>query len=121
MRCWPAICLVPIACPTPGPPPRRDAPAYPGGEAHFIAVDPSDSKRIYVLFGGFGRGGKTWLCFSKDRGVTWTRLRELAGERVRALYFDSGLRAVTESSAFFLNGERWEQSLGPPGGAIPSA
>src|SRR6266478_693950 len=98
-----------------------DDPAYPGGEAHFIAVDPSDSKRIYVLFGGFGRGGKTWLCFSKDRGVSWTRLREFAGERVRALYFDSGLRAVTESSVFLLTGERWEQFPGPPGTAIQSA
>src|SRR5205814_9775380 len=45
----------------------------------------------------------------------------ISGERVRALYFDSGLRAVTESSVFFLTGERWEQFPGPPGTAIQSA
>jgi len=88
-------------------------PAYPSGsEAHWIAVDLADTKRIYVMFGGTGRG-KTWLCFSKDRGVSWTRLKEFPGERVRAFYFDSGLRLVLESGIHVLRGDSWEQLAGP--------
>jgi photosystem II stability/assembly factor-like uncharacterized protein len=95
-----------------------DDPAYPGGEARQIAIDPADSKRIYVLFAA---RGKFWLCLSKDRGASWTRLKEFAAERFHALYFDSGLRAVADSGVFVMSGERWDQLPGPPGGVIQSA
>jgi hypothetical protein len=50
-----------------------DDPAYPGGEARQIVINPADSKRIYVLFAA---PGKSWLCLSKDGGASWTRIKE---------------------------------------------
>ncbi len=74
-------------------------PAYPGGAARvrFIAVDPADSKRIYVLFGGRARGS-TRLCFSRDRGAHWTEVSGLAGFTAHAMYFDGALILAGDSA-----------------------
>jgi photosystem II stability/assembly factor-like uncharacterized protein len=91
-------------------------PAYPGpSRVRFIAVDPADSKRIYVLF------GNAWLVVSRDRGRTWSRVRQFSGEAMQAMYFDSVLRLVSGSGVFALRGEEWEHTPGPPGATIQSA
>src|SRR5258708_18586025 len=102
-----------------GPVYTTDNPAYPSRlRARFIVVDPADSKRIYVLFGGAGaaQAGPAWLCISNDRGATWSRLKDFSGERIRSVYFDSGLSVVTESGVFAMAENGWEQSAPPPGG-----
>ena len=68
-------------------------PAYQGpSRVRFIAVDPADSKRIYVLF------GNAWLVVSRDRGSTWSRVRQFSGEAMQAMYFDSVLRLVSPNT-----------------------
>ena len=99
-----------------------DDPAYPSrARVRLIAVDPADSRQIYVAFEGGGPGGRTtWLCFSKDGGRTWTRLTELA-EHVVLLYFDRGLRVVAESGIWVQRDGQWKQLPSPSGGAIVSS
>jgi photosystem II stability/assembly factor-like uncharacterized protein len=89
-----------------------DDPAYSGGRAGYIAVDPDDTSRVYAVFSN-QRGA--WLIFSKDGGATWSRLREFPGERIHLIYFDAGLRIVGESGVYTSNVDRWEQLAGPAG------
>lgn len=85
------------------PPTIRPTPRGCGSGS--LRWDPADPRRLYVAFGG-GRGA--WLCFSKDGGATWTRLKEFSGEQIRFIYFDAGVRVVSDSG-------------GPPGVTIQSA
>jgi photosystem II stability/assembly factor-like uncharacterized protein len=97
--------------------------AYRSGHAvRFIVIDPNDSKRIYVMFGTTGRYGTGgWLCVSKDRGATWTRLVDFGRVVTTEMYFSSGLRIVTENGVFALHGETWERFSPPPGGPVEFA
>ncbi len=99
-----------------------DDPAYPPRlRVRFIAVDPADSKRIFVVMGQPRGAGSSWLCASRDRGATWSRLKEFTGERIQSMYLDNGLRLIGESGVHALSGARWEKFAAPPGGAIQSA
>jgi photosystem II stability/assembly factor-like uncharacterized protein len=89
-----------------------DDPAYSGGRAGYIAVDPDDTSRVYAVFSN-QRGA--WLIFSNDGGATWSRLREFPGERIHLIYFDAGLRIVGESGVYTSNGDGWEHLAGPAG------
>lgn len=97
-------------------------PAYPQGasRARFIAVDPADSRRVYVLFGGRGPG-KARLCFSSDGGAHWTSVRDLPGFASQAMYFDGALMLVGESELLAFRGGQSERIAGPPGAAVRAA
>jgi photosystem II stability/assembly factor-like uncharacterized protein len=98
-------------------------PAYPSRQrVRHIAIDPTGSQRLYVLFSGAGSAAPAgWLCRSADGGAHWTRIKDFAGSRVHALYFDRNLHAVTADGVWTLAGGAWSQSPAPPGGAIDSA
>lgn len=99
-------------------------PVYPArGQVRFIAVDPADSKRVYVVFAGPPRApaGASLLVATEDRGATWKPRKEFSGERIHAVYFDDGPRVVSESAVYAVKAGEWERLAGPPGGAVESA
>jgi len=107
-------------------PPRSsttDDPAYPSwSRVARIAVDPSTRRQIYAAFEG---DGGTRLCFSKDYGRSWTRVKELRvkqfSERVILLHFERGLRMLTGSGIWVQRDGQWKQFPGPPGGVMKAS
>jgi photosystem II stability/assembly factor-like uncharacterized protein len=109
-----------------------DDPLYPSGlevDIQAIAVDPADSRRLYIASSSTAPGppgsqpaSRSVILGSQDRGRTWARVAEVATERVFALRVDGPrVRAVAETAAYEGDGSRWER-FDPPGGkAIQSA
>jgi photosystem II stability/assembly factor-like uncharacterized protein len=96
--------------------------AYPPGvRIGQIAIDPKDSKRIYVLFGGMRNTRRARLCVSQDRGANWTAVRDFQGEAVPLVYFDGGPRVVTANGVLSLEGAEWKQTPGPSAAPIEHA
>jgi photosystem II stability/assembly factor-like uncharacterized protein len=97
-------------------------PAYqPGPRIGQIAIDPADSSRIYVMWGGkaTGRAASSGrLCFSRDRGASWTRVRDFSGDSIALVYFDDGVRVVAGSGVYSLEGREWKRAAGPPGAPL---
>ena len=93
-------------------------PAYIPSRVRFIAIDPADSKRVYVLLGG---KDSTRLVSTADRGRHWTIVRELPGLNARAMYFDGALKLVGESQVLTISGGRSQETAGPAGAPIRSA
>jgi photosystem II stability/assembly factor-like uncharacterized protein len=109
-----------------------DDPAYlPRHYVKFIAVDPSDSKRIYVAMTGRSpissrtqAPATTVLLGSTDYGKTWSRLKEFPGEQVQLIYMlagKPGVNVITDSGVnVFANGQ-WQRFDLPGGQKIRSA
>ena len=97
-----------------------DDPAYPGTQVRLIAIDPADSKQIYLAFEGAGRAPAS-LVFSKDYGVHWARMNDFGNEPAVLIYFDGGVHVVTASAVFTRQEDTWARFAGPPGAPIQSA
>jgi photosystem II stability/assembly factor-like uncharacterized protein len=108
-----------------------DDEAYPASgdliNIQAVAVHPSDSNRLYVVFGsGFRSPQPSSLYASRDRGKTWARVTEFGQERVFAVHVrpgDSGdvVYVVSESGVHVGDGERWERRGAPEGRKIEQA
>jgi photosystem II stability/assembly factor-like uncharacterized protein len=98
-----------------------DDKAYPAGQSTTaIAVDPADSKRIHVAFGGWGASG-TVLLASTDRGVSFQPEHEFPGDRIVLLHVSPrGLVAVGKKGVYAELRGVWETRPGP-GEAIVDA
>ena len=106
-------------------------PSFPSRQhVRFIAVDPNDSKRIYVTFVGSGRFAQagalptTELFESRDYGRSWTKIKDFTAEQVHLVYMLPGspdLRVVGESGVYRLNGGQWRQHPAPQGVKFISA
>jgi len=99
-----------------------DDPQFPGGRWRItaIAVDPSDSNRVYAAFSG----DPVVLCVSADRGKTWSRAHEFGRQQVLALQVGPGegtIYLVTDSGVHRCAGGAWEHRPGPEGREIAAA
>jgi photosystem II stability/assembly factor-like uncharacterized protein len=103
-----------------------DDPLYPSGldvNIQAIAVDPADTRRLVIATSATPPGppgsqptGHSMILGSEDRGRSWTRIAELAAERVFAIRAEGGLvRAIAETAAYEGDKARW-QRFDPPGG-----
>jgi photosystem II stability/assembly factor-like uncharacterized protein len=103
-----------------------DDPAYPSGldvSIQAIAIDPADTRRLFIASSATPPGppgsqptGHSMILGSTDRGRTWTRVAELATERVFALRAEAGsVRALAETASYDGDAARW-QRFDPPGG-----
>jgi photosystem II stability/assembly factor-like uncharacterized protein len=102
-----------------------DDPSYPASgreiEIQAIAVDPSDSNRLYLALSGIvGTQQPASLYFSQDRGKTWTQTKALARERIYTIYVQASaagkertLYVVGETGVYRSDGHRWEHFAGP--------
>jgi photosystem II stability/assembly factor-like uncharacterized protein len=98
-----------------------DDPAYLSNQRiNRIAIDPEDSKCIYVAFGGRG-SARARLCFSRDRGVNWTVVKGYSGDPIALVYFDHGAHVVAGSGVYTLEGGEWKHFAGPPGSPVEFA
>ncbi len=96
----------------------------PGRRIVAIAVDPSSSDRLCVVFGG----DPVLVIASLDRGRSWQRAAELAGGQVHAIHVQPGpspeetaLYIVTDVGVHRGQADAWVQMAGPPGGEIKAA
>jgi len=100
-----------------------DDPAYPGGVEDIsitaIAVDPADSRTIYVAFNaGSGRKGNALVVVSKDRGRAWMRLRQFDALQVMRIDVAPGTGVVTcvlPDGVSRMSGGKWEDFPAPEG------
>jgi photosystem II stability/assembly factor-like uncharacterized protein len=91
-----------------------------------IAVDPTDSKRLYVVFGStFATKQPSSLYYSKDGGRSWARLTEFAQEKIHAIHVqpagtDLGatVSIVGESGVYEGSEKGWTHRPGPGGEKI---
>ena len=76
-----------------------DDPAYlQGARISGIAIDPADSRRVYVVWGGGRRGGRrVRLSGTEDGGSHWKAIRDYDGGTVPLIYFDGSLRVILGS------------------------
>src|SRR4029453_12208273 len=92
-----------------------------------IAIDPADPRRLFIASSATPPGppgrqptGHSMILGSEDRGRTWTRIAELATERVFAVRADDGVvRVLAETAAYEGGRGRWQRLDPPPGGGIP--
>jgi len=98
-----------------------DDPFFPGGRWRIsaIAVDPADSKMLYVVFSG----RRALLLVSEDRGKAWTRAQEFPRRQVLALHVQSGTAVylVTDQGVERRQAGRWTHLAGPDGREIVAA
>jgi len=89
-----------------------------GIRVEALAVDPADSKRLYMVLED--EAPAVWL--SEDRGETWSDAGTLAGRRVNAISARAdGLCVVSSAGVDILVGGEWEHREGPSGGRIQYA
>jgi photosystem II stability/assembly factor-like uncharacterized protein len=105
-------------------------PSYPysGQEVQIeaIAVDPADSRRIYLAFGGSpARTTSSRIFFTSDGGEHWLPLHDLPSGHIFVLYAKAGprgkgteLTVVSEKGVFHKSGDQWESKPGPAGRSI---
>ena len=95
-----------------------------------ISVDPADSNRLYVVFGSsFATRQPTLLYFSKDRGKTWTRLKEFGQEKIHTIYIQSDDKSSGKQSIYLISDSgvhegadnQWTFRAGPQTGKIQFA
>ena len=104
-----------------------DDPAYPAGHrVRMVAVDPNDSKRLYLALTGRRAGGSstTALLLSADYGRTWSKLKEFTEEQVLLISLLPGkstVTVVTDAAAHVMAGGEWQRFAGPAGQKIQSA
>jgi photosystem II stability/assembly factor-like uncharacterized protein len=107
-----------------------DDPTYPsnrGVTIHAIAIDPADSRRLFMAFslGAVGpptalRDGSVVLA-STDRGQTWSRAATLAPERAFALWVEGQtVLALGETGTWASAPAGWEHRDGPAAGRLDS-
>lgn len=104
-------------------------PSYPSGQnvaIHTIAVDETDSSRLYMAMQsrtpgppGSASPETTALLASSDRGRTWTRLTDLPPERIFSIWVDGKsdrvVRALGESGVFQGRDATWRRLDAPFG------
>ncbi len=90
----------------------EDRAFLPGARVGQIAIDPKDSKRIYVVIGGTRNARRARLIASQDRGASWTAIKDFT-ERIPLAYFDEGPRVVTAGGVLSLDGSEWKLAAGP--------
>ena len=86
-----------------------------------IAVDPTDSDRLYVVFGStFATRRPSSLYYSKDRGKTWTRLTEFGQDKIHHIDVgssrtggDGTVSVVGESGVYEGRQDSWTHRVGP--------
>jgi hypothetical protein len=104
-----------------------DDPLYPSGldvNIQAIAIDAADTRRLFIASSATPPGppgsqptGHSMILGSEDRGWTWTRVAELATERVFAIHAEGGaVRVLAETASYEGGPGRW-QRFDPPGGA----
>ncbi len=104
-----------------------DDPLYPSGldvNIQAIAIDPTDTRRIFIASAATPPGppgsqptGHSMILGSADRGRTWSRVAELARERVFAMRADGGrARVIAEGAAYEGDALDWRR-FDPPAGA----
>jgi hypothetical protein len=108
-----------------------DDPLYPSGldvGIQAIAVDPADSRRLFIAASATPPGppgsqptGRSIILGSHDRGRTWSRVAEVAAERVFAIRVDGArVRVLAETAAYEGDGTRWDRFDAPGGRTITS-
>jgi photosystem II stability/assembly factor-like uncharacterized protein len=110
-----------------------DDPLYPSGQdavLHAIAVDPADSRRLYIALSSTQPGppgshpeSRSAILASSDRGRSWVRAAELAVERVFTIRVEPGgvVRVAAESGVYEGEAARWQHFDAPAGGRFTSA
>jgi photosystem II stability/assembly factor-like uncharacterized protein len=88
-----------------------------------IAVAPTDSSQLFVVFGStFATNRPGLLYYSKDRGQSWTRLKEFAQEKIYAIQIqplDGGMvDVIGESGVYEGTDTGWTHRVGPHGEKI---
>ena len=113
-------------------------PAYPKARHHVkhIAVDPDDSRRLFVALTGRtpvdtaaqaaaqAAAPATLLLGSNDYGRTWSQLKTFPGEQVVLIYKLPGrpeVTVVTDGGVHVLEGAEWRRFAAPGGQRIQSA
>lgn len=93
------------------------------GEIQAIAIDPTDSNRIFVaMAGAFLNNDPALLLSSTDRGKSWTRVAEIGAGRVfAASVVGSAVFVASESGVFILDGDRTDRRPAPEGRKIVMA
>jgi photosystem II stability/assembly factor-like uncharacterized protein len=108
-----------------------DDPAYPrpGRRILAIAVDPTNSSRLHVVFSsGYREGRPTLLFLSEDRGGSWRQVTELPARQVHAFSLvptasaqNSTIYLVSDAGVHRGADDRWNHLPGPPGGEVRAA
>jgi photosystem II stability/assembly factor-like uncharacterized protein len=94
-----------------------DDASYPGRGIGTIAVDPADSKRIYLASSGGRGGGPSPLLVSADGGASWSPAGEFPSERILTMQFEPGaLLVIGNQRMHRLASGTWEHFAGPEGG-----
>jgi photosystem II stability/assembly factor-like uncharacterized protein len=111
-----------------------DDPLYPSGldvTIHTVSIDAADSRRLFIALSATAPGppgsspsGHTVVLGSEDRGRTWSRLTELATERVFAIRPEAGpasvVRVLGETAVYEGRGGEWRRFAAPGGQKIQS-
>ncbi|MFN7994019.1 MAG: hypothetical protein U0Q18_10475 [Bryobacteraceae bacterium] len=94
---------------------------YPAGASvTAIAVDPSNSERVYAAFASRQTRGSL-LFASADRGAAFRRVRMFPGEQILSLHFGAdGLLAIGRKAVYRKTTNAWEATP-VPGDAIEQA
>ncbi len=104
---------------------------YSGQEVQIqaITVDPVDSRKIFIGFGGSpARGLPARILSSTDGGDSWNPLPEFPAGRIHLIHAgasaagkSASLAVVSENGVFLKSGDQWQSKPGPPGGPIQMA
>jgi photosystem II stability/assembly factor-like uncharacterized protein len=73
-------------------------PTYPGGDISAIAIDPQNTKHLYVAFES--KGNAAVIVTSKDDGASWKRLSTLPNRVLLLTMQDNRLTALAGSVAY---------------------
>jgi photosystem II stability/assembly factor-like uncharacterized protein len=88
-----------------------DDPSYPGpGSISAIAIDPQDSKRLYISFKKSHSTSAVYI--STDRGATWKQLASISQSVILLTFHEGSLIAVAGKGAYRLSGEGNVAELG---------
>ena len=93
---------------------------FPAGQTiSNIAVEEGGDARIWLAFGPRRGADASLLYVSADRGVTWSRAQEFAGERILALETEpGGLLIIGTRQVHRLAGGAWTAVAAVPAGVI---
>jgi photosystem II stability/assembly factor-like uncharacterized protein len=92
--------------------------SFPAGQSiSGIAVEGGQNSRIWLAFSPKRGGAASMLYASPDRGVSWSRVREFAGEQILAIHAEpDGLLVIGNRNARHLTATGWmELAELPPG------
>ncbi len=104
---------------------------YSGQEIQIqaITVDPADSRKIFIGFGGSpARSVPARILSSTDGGDSWSPLHEFPSGRIHLIHAEiraagraASLVVVADNAVFLKSGDQWQSRRGPPGGPIQFA